>query len=152
MEQRLLKRSFLVLVVICLVLACTTASHAASVTLNLARTSDLTNVPDAAGTWQFDGGTVSFGGSVVGHYARVKRTVSGGGTDTQNTAILTITIFVNGPSAPQTVTLQGSHSFDDGEERGSISAASSAFAGAAGITFEGTSTGLSTFALTFDTP
>lgn len=147
MEKRLFKRSLPVVVVICLVLVCTTASYAAPITLTLARTSALTNVSDAAGLWQFDGGTASLGGSVIGRFARVKRTVLGGGTDPQNTAMLTITIFMLGPSAPQTITLQGSHSFNDGEERGSISAASSAFAGAVGITFEGPET-----ALTFDVP
>jgi hypothetical protein len=152
MEHRLLRRTLLVLVVMCLVLASTTASHAASVTLNLARTSALTNAADAGGTWLFDGGTVSFGGAVVGRYARVMRTVLGGGTDTQNTAILTITLFFNGANPPENVTLQGSHSFNDGEERGSISGASNAFRGAAGITFEGTATGSTTFNLTFQTP
>lgn len=142
MEKRLLKWSVPAAVVICLVMVCTAASYAASVTLTLARTSALTNVADAAGTSQFDGGTVSSGGTVVGRYARVKRTVLGGGTDTQNTAMLTITIFFNGSDPPQTLTLQGSHSFNDGEERGSISAASSTFRGAVGITFEGPSTAL----------
>jgi hypothetical protein len=142
-----LKHGLPVVVVVCLVLVCTAASHAAPITLTLTRISALTNVNDAAGTWQFDGGTVSSGGTVVGRYARVKRTVLGGGTDTQNTAMLTITIFFLGSTPPQTVTLQGSHSFDNGEERGSISAASSDLAGAVGLTFEGLST-----ALTFDVP
>jgi hypothetical protein len=142
MEKRLLKRTLPVVVVVCLVLVCTTASYAASLTLTLARTSALTNVADPAGTSQYDGGTVSLGGSVIGRYARVKRTVLGGGTDTQNTAMLTITIFMLGSDPPQTVTLQGSHSFNDGEERGSISAASSTFRGAVGITFEGPETAL----------
>jgi hypothetical protein len=142
METRLLRRSVLAAVVICLVLVCTTASYAAPVTLTFTRVSPLTNVADGAGTSQFDGGTVSFGGSVVGRYARVKRTVVDGGTDIQNTAMLTITIFFNGSDPPQTLTLQGSHSFNDGEERGSISAASSTFRGAVGITFQGPSTAL----------
>jgi hypothetical protein len=88
---------------------------------------------------------------VIGRFARVKRTVLGGGTDTLNTAMLTITIFFNGPSAPQTLTLQGSHSFSDGEERGSISGASSTFRGAVGITFEGPTSGTTT-TLTFEIP
>jgi hypothetical protein len=155
METRLLKRSLPIVVAVCLVLVCTTPSYAASVILTLTRISTLTSVDDAVGAWQFDGGTVSLEGSVIGRYARVKRTVLGGGTDTQNTAMLTITIFFTGSStqltAPQTVTLQGSHSFSDNEERGGISAASSAFKGAVGITFEGPSAGLTT-TLTFDVP
>ena len=146
-KQRLLKRGLPVVVVICLVLVCTTASYAAPVTLTFTRTTALSNVSDSVGVWQFDGGTVSNGPTLIGRFARVKRTVGGGGTDSQNTAMLTITIFFLGADPPETVTLQGSHSFNNGQERGSISAASSAFAGAVGITFEGPSE-----ALTFDVP
>ena len=136
-----------VLMVVGLLLACTSASQAAPVTLTLTTTSSLTNVSDGAGIFQFDGGTVLFGSDVVGHFARMKRVVLGGGTDTQNTAMLTITIFFLGSDPPETVTLQGSHSFNNGQERGSISAASNAFAGAVGITFQGASS-----ALTFNVP
>ena len=124
-----------------------TTSDAAPLTVTLVRTSGLTNVDDAAGRWQFDGGEVRFMGSVVARFARVKRVVFGGGTDVQNTAMLTITIFLLGEDPPQNVTLQGSHSFNSGQIIGSISGASSLFSDTVGVTFHGTDA-----ALTFDLP
>lgn len=118
----------------------------AQVTLTLTTTTDLTNVDDAAGRWQFDGGTVSLGEDVVGNFARTKRVITGA-TSPQNTAMLTITIFFLGEDPPETITLQGAHSFNNGGERGSISAASAGLAGVVGITFQGPSD-----ALTFNVP
>jgi hypothetical protein len=48
----------------------------------------LTNVDDAAGLWQFEGGQVSQDGKQVANYASIKRVVSGG-TDQngQNSAV-----------------------------------------------------------------
>lgn len=125
------------------------AGEAAAVTVVLARTTAVNTSLDAGGSWTFDGGTVSLGGSVVGRYARVLRTVLGGGTDTQNSAMVTITIFLLGQATPENLTLQGAHSFTTNDAKGSISAASAAVAGAVGIhwTLAG-----ATNALTFGSP
>ena len=150
MEKSPIKRSLVVLVAVSFLLVCARASYAAPITLTLTTTTPgtngLTNVDDAGGRWQFDGGTVSFGTTVVGNFARVKRVVTGATTGL-NTAMLTITIFFFGSDPPESVTLQGSHSVATGEEKGSISGTSPALAGAEGITFQGPST-----ALTFNVP
>jgi hypothetical protein len=106
---------------------------ATSVTVTLARTTALNTSLDAAGSWIFDGGTVSVGAVVVGRYARVLRTVLGGGTDVQNAAMVTMTIFLLGQATPENLTLQGAHSFTTNDAKGSISAASSSLTGAVGI-------------------
>ena len=108
--------------------------QAAPVDLELTLTSTLTNVDDAEGRWQYDGGEVRLGGNLVGYYARKKR-VSFGGTSPLNTAAVEITLFAIGDDPPQNLTLHGSHSFNNGEEIGSISAASSDFGFLVGVTF-----------------
>jgi hypothetical protein len=99
-------------------------AFAASATIVLDDTTGLTNVNDAAGTWQINGGTVSLGGSAIGYFQRVKRIV----TDATplNVASITITIFLTGGDPPQNITIQGAHSFNNGQITGSVSAASSA--------------------------
>ena len=49
------------------------------------------------------------------------------GTEAQNVAILTLTIFFLGQQPPENITLQGCHDFNVGTEIGSVSAASAAF-------------------------
>jgi len=89
----------------------------------------LTNVDDAAGLWQFEGGQVALGGTHTGNYASVKRVVfKGTDQDNQNCAMVTTTIFFLGNFPPESITLQGSHRFDMGHQIGSVSAASSAYA------------------------
>jgi hypothetical protein len=85
----------------------------------------LNNVDDVAGRWQHEGGEVLLKGKSVGYYASYKR-VTWGGTDKQNTAMLTLTIFLakSKTGAPENITLQGSHDFNTGNEIGSVSAAS----------------------------
>jgi hypothetical protein len=85
----------------------------------------LNNVDDVAGRWQHEGGEVLEKGKKAGHYASTKR-VTWGGTDAQNTAMLTLTIFLSRSrsGAPENITLQGSHDFNTGNEIGSVSAAS----------------------------
>ncbi len=90
------------------------------------RRASLNNVSDVAGLWQHEGGTVFEAGKQVGFYASYKR-VTNGGTTAENTAMLTLTIFFNkllGTTAPENITLQGSHDFNTGNEVGSVSAAS----------------------------
>jgi hypothetical protein len=88
--------------------------------------STLTNVDDPAGRWQHEGGTVLRAGAVAAYYATVRR-VTTGGTDAQNTAMLTTTLFFVGKNPPENITLQGAHDFNSGNQIGSVSAASGAW-------------------------
>jgi hypothetical protein len=97
---------------------------AVSMTMVLERQT-LTNVDDAAGRWQHEGGRAKRGASVVANYATTRR-VTTGGTDAQNTAMLTTTIFFTGKNPPENITLQGAHDFSSGNQIGSVSAASGA--------------------------
>jgi hypothetical protein len=64
---------------------------------------------------------------VVGQYA-ITRRVTFGGTDVQNTAMTTVTLFfTNASTPPHNVTLQGAHSFSSGRFTGSVSAASNRY-------------------------
>ncbi|MFD7306335.1 hypothetical protein ACFV83_36410 [Streptomyces pharetrae] len=96
----------------------------------------LTNVDDAAGGWQFEGGMVLDHGAHVAQYASSRR-VTIGGTNALNAATVTLTLFFGSASgqAAENMTLQGAHSFSSGEAIGSVSAASSAFASRVGHHF-----------------
>lgn len=95
-----------------------------SVALQLTRKS-LTNVDDAAGRWQFEGGAVALTQRHVANYASIKRVTTGGtDQDSQNTASVTTTIFFVGAHPPESITLEGAHDFNSGNETGSVSAAS----------------------------
>ncbi|KAH0544911.1 hypothetical protein FGG08_000991 [Glutinoglossum americanum] len=86
----------------------------------------LTNVEDAAGRWQFEGGSATHNDQHVANYSSIKRVTFGGADqDSQNAASLTITIFFIGNHPPETITLQGAHDFGSGNATGSVSAASS---------------------------
>ena len=97
---------------------------ATTLTMTLVR-STLNNVDDAAGRWQFEGGTIVLRRKEVGYYATIRR-VTFGGTDAQNTAQLTTTLFFKG-NPPQNMTLQGAHDFSSGDQIGSVSAASNTY-------------------------
>jgi hypothetical protein len=84
----------------------------------------LSNDDDPAGRWQYEGGRVLEHDRHVGFYA-VTRRVTFKATDTQNTAMLTMTIFFLPDEPPENITVQGSHDFNSGNEVGSVSAASS---------------------------
>jgi hypothetical protein len=86
----------------------------------------LQNVDDAAGRWQYEGGKVFAKEKHVAYYASTKR-VTFMATEAQNTAMLTVTLFFLPEKPPQTITLQGAHDFNSGNETGSVSAASNAF-------------------------
>lgn len=113
-----------------------------TINLTLNRLS-LTNVDDAAGRWQFEGGRVFQENRHVADYASTKRVVIKG-TEAQNTAMLTLTIFFIGqPQQPaENMTLQGSHDFGSEDEIGSVSAASTAFASYIGKQFKRLGTAL----------
>jgi hypothetical protein len=104
-------------------------ANAGAVLVTLSRTSALTNVNDAAGLWQHEGGNVFKAGVKIGQYALHRRVTTGGTTAPLNTAMTTITLFIAaaGGSAPQNITLQGAHDFTAGNFRGSVSAASNRF-------------------------
>jgi len=103
-------------------------AQAGTQTLELV-TSTLQNVPDVAGSYQYEGGTIeSTAGKSLGTYLIVRRT--GSSTSEYNTAATTITLFFPpSPStnAPPVVTIEGSWSFSSGDFNGSVSAASNEF-------------------------
>ena len=85
----------------------------------------LTNVDDPAGRWQFEGGSVTQENQHVANYASFKRvTFQGTDQDNQNTASVTTIIFFIGAHPPESITLEGAHDFNSGDETGSVSAAS----------------------------
>jgi hypothetical protein len=85
----------------------------------------LNNVDDVAGRWQFEGGSVAQDNKHVANYASIKRvTFHGTDQDGQNTASVTTTIFFIGSHPPESITLEGAHDFNSGNETGSVSAAS----------------------------
>jgi hypothetical protein len=103
----------------------------------------LTDVDDAAGRWQFEGGQVFQENRHIADYASTKRVVTGG-TGAQNTAMLTLTLFFIGqPQQPtENMTCQGSHDFGSGDEIGSVSAASTTFSSYIGKQFKRSGTAL----------
>jgi hypothetical protein len=94
----------------------------------------LTNVEDAAGRFQVEGGQVLQNRKHVGNYSSLKRISCG--THEQNTAMLWVTLFFFDQKPPQNITLHGSHDFNSGGQIGSVSAASTAFAGQIGHQFK----------------
>jgi hypothetical protein len=96
----------------------------------------LDNVDDAAGRWQIEGGKVLQGRDQkhVANYSSVKRVSCG--TREQNAAQFWLTLLFLGEDPPQNMTLHGAHDFDSGDQIGSVSAASSAFASHIGKQFE----------------
>lgn len=104
-----------------------------ALSLMLERTT-LNNVDDAAGRWQYEGGTVFEEKRQVGYYASTKRVIFGA-TDAQNTAMLTLEVFFTPQMPPQNIVMQGSHDFNSGGEIGSVSAASVQFANYVGKEF-----------------
>lgn len=96
-----------------------------ALTLTLTRKA-LNNVDDVAGRWQFEAGTATLNTRHVANYASIKRvTFHGTDQDNQNTASLTLTLFFIGSHPPESITLEGAHDFNSGNETGSVSAASS---------------------------
>jgi hypothetical protein len=94
----------------------------------------LESVDDKGGSWQFEGGKVMLKGEHVADYAATRRSVKKG-TDGQNTAMLTVTIFFLGKKPPENITLQGSHDYGSGEQTGSVSAASANYSAYIGKSF-----------------
>ena len=85
----------------------------------------LSNVDDPAGRWQFEGGSVTQDSTHIANYASFKRvTFQGTDQDNQNTASVTTVLFFLGAHPPESITLEGAHDFNSGNETGSVSAAS----------------------------
>lgn len=111
-------------------------TQAASTTYKLVKKSTLTNVNDAEGRWQFDGGDVYLGSTKVGHYTRKKR-VSFGIPSSVNKSSMEMTIIW--AWGDYNFTLQGSHYFGTGKEVGGVSATSAGFTLFQDATFAGNS-------------
>jgi hypothetical protein len=132
---------------VCLMVAAVVSSaNAAPVSLTLVRTSALYNedppgAPLPLGRTQYDAGDVMLNGQKIAEYLRVKDVHAGG----MNTAALTLTLFFPRTGAPNSITLQGAHDFNSGEEMGSVSASS--FTGLAGVKFTATGGGVLTLLL-----
>lgn len=118
--------------------ACTYAlpSQAATVTYNLTRVGNLTNVNDSAGRWQFDGGNVYLGSSHVGYYVRKKRVSFGIPSSVNKAAVETTIIWKWGN---YNFTTQGSHFFGTGLQVGGVSATSAGFTSFQDGTYTGNS-------------
>jgi hypothetical protein len=88
----------------------------------------LTNVNDAAGRWQIEGGQVYLvsNSEHIANYESVKRvTFKGTDQNGQNTASVRTTLyFLGADHPPHNITLEGAHDFSTGNETGSVSAAS----------------------------
>jgi len=125
-----------------LVTASVVPALAGNVTLVLTRT-NLTDVPDAAGRWQYDTGTVARGSNAAGQY-EIERRVSTGGTETQNSAAERITFFLFSAAdrAPETIVVEGAYSYTSGVLNGSVAAASSRYAYMRGADVTGVVSGL----------
>ena len=120
------------LATLCIIVASGMAINASADTATMKFEQDsLTNVDDAAGRWQHEGGRVYMCRQLIGYYS-IHRRVTLMGTTPQNTAMLTMTIFLldednpqnQEPKPPQNVTIQGAHDFTSGGFIGSVSAAS----------------------------
>jgi len=126
MNTRKMFKKSLIALVLFLPILWNVEAMAGSVTLSLTRAT-LVNVVDDAGTWQHEGGTVFKGARAVGSYA-LHRRVTIPGTDTLNTAMTTMTLFLNtvrvANSAPRNITIEGAWDFNNGRFLGSVSAAS----------------------------
>lgn len=111
-----------------LVAASVAPAVAGGVVLTLART-NLTNVADAAGTWQYEAGTVTRGATPAGRY-EIERRVTTGAVEAQNTAAvrLSMFLFTSASGAPENIIMMGAHSFNTGAFLGSVASTSTRYA------------------------
>ena len=130
------KSGLLVASVITLGVMASLPSQAATTTYTLVKQSTLTNVNDAEGRWQFDGGKVYLGTTHVAYYTRKKR-VSFGIPSSVNKSSMEMTVIWRW--GDYNFTVQGSHYFGTGKEVGGISATSVGFTAFEDATFSGNS-------------
>jgi hypothetical protein len=116
-------RKFALLITALLAIAVITPSaHAGTSTLTLKIVS-LKNVPDAAGLWQYEAGTVLLNGKQVGAFAATRRFITGVNPPAD---MFTLTLFFSG-NPPRNVTLMGSWTTSPGGGIGGVSAASAPY-------------------------
>ena len=115
----------LILFAIIILLLAVPVAYAGTSVLNMKRTV-LTNVNDAAGLWQYSGGTLWSGAKQVGYYATTSR-VTNGATNAFNTSMFTATLFFSGANPNRNVTLRGAWNFSPGGSIGGVSAASAPY-------------------------
>ncbi len=99
------------------------------------------NMADGAGAWAIEGGQALQNKVHVADYSIVRRTSCG--TKAQNTSMLWVTLFfpaasTAGTAGQQNMTLHGAHDLAAGQETGSVSAATPAFAAHIGKSFSRT--------------
>lgn len=109
-------------------------AQAATVTYSFVKTSTLTNVDDAEGRWQYDGGKVYLGATHVANYIRKKRVSFGVPSSVNKSTVETTVIWRWGD---YNFTMQGSHYFGTGKEVGGVSATSVGFTAFQDATFTG---------------
>jgi hypothetical protein len=116
-------RKFALLITAILAIAVVTSpAHAGTSTLTLKRVT-LNNVPDAAGLWQYEAGTVLLNGKQVGAFAATRRFITGVNPPGD---MFTLTLFFSG-NPPRNVTLMGSWTTNPGGGIGGVSAASAPY-------------------------
>ena len=114
-----MRKAILVVAVVLLVSVVIPSAYAGTSTLTLKRVS-LTNVNDAAGLWQYEGGTVFLGVKQVGAFGATRRLINGVNPPAD---MFTLTLFFAG-NPPRNVTLMGSWFTSPGGGIGGVSAAS----------------------------
>ena len=89
----------------------------------------LTDVKDAAGDWQIEGGIVMEKEVEIATYSSVRR-IDCGTTQLNTSQLWTTLFYLKSPKGkpPENITLHGAHDLPTSGETGSVSAASTAFA------------------------
>jgi hypothetical protein len=93
----------------------------------------LTDIKDAAGGWEIEGGIVNDKETEVATYSSVRR-IDCGTTQLKTSQLWTTLFFLKG-KPPENITLHGAHDLGTNAETGSVSAASPAFAAHIGKQF-----------------
>ncbi len=96
---------------------------AAKLTLDLVENSFDTGYDKGPVRYLYAEGEVFRNGKLCGYYMMEFKIVFGT-VDALNTAAITINLFEAGGDPPENLTLQGSHSFDTGDQKGGVSGAS----------------------------
>jgi hypothetical protein len=86
----------------------------------------LTDVKDAAGYWEIEGGTLTENEVNVGTYSSVRRADCG--TTPLNATMVWMTFFFQKSKPPENITVHGSRDIASGSEIGSVSATSPTYA------------------------
>jgi len=118
-------RNSRLITVVLLLLVVVPAAQAGTSILTL-KQSSLTNVPDAAGLWQYEAGTILRNNAKVGVYGATRR-VMPFLTSNGNVSMYTLTLFFSGANPNRNVTLQGAWNFNPGGAIGGVSAASAPY-------------------------